>query len=158
MGWLGWAPSHPSPEQLFEWHEGALDVPAQMWVSAHVRSCARCRAEAGAMREVIVRASAALTRAGRIPDGAHGVKRLRAALTNQRLLAAARSRVLGESDARLAELLRPFFGFYPSVRLQRREGGPAGFRDEAILLAQTLLGRKAAEALLKSPVAEAAVE
>ncbi len=158
IGWLGWAPSHPSAEQLFAWHEGALDAPRRMWVSDHVRWCARCRAEAGAVREVIVRASSAFAGAGRIPDGAPDVERLRAALTNQRLLAAAWSRVRGEGDARLAELLRPFFGSYPSARLESRENGPAEFRDEAILLVETLLGHKTANALMEATVQGAVVE
>jgi len=158
IGRLGVQPSHPTTEQLLTWHEGEMDEPVRQWVSDHVRSCERCRAEAVAAREVIARASSALIAPRLLAGGAPDVERLRAALRNRRLLATVRRHVRGESDARLAETLRPFFGSYPSARLAGGEAGRGEFQNQAIMLAQTLLGRKAAEALIESHVRDAAEE
>ncbi len=77
-----------------------------------------------------------------------GLKRLMDALQDEVQLARVRGRVLSERNSRVEIALRPYFGNYPTVLLERSPGEKSAFRAAAGQLAETLLGKKTASALL----------
>lgn len=77
-----------------------------------------------------------------------GLRRLMDALQDEVQLATVRSRVLSERNRRVESALRPYFGNYPTLLLERSPGEASAFRAAAGQLAETLLGKKTASALL----------
>ena len=77
-----------------------------------------------------------------------GLRRLMDALQDEVQLAKVRSRVLNERNSRVENALRPYFGNYPTILLERSPGEASAFRAAAGQLAETLLGKKTASALL----------
>jgi Arc/MetJ family transcription regulator len=77
-----------------------------------------------------------------------GLRRLMDALQDEVQLATVRDRVLSERNSRVESALRPYFGTYPSMLLERSPGEKSAFRAAAGQLAETLLGKKTASALL----------
>ncbi len=77
-----------------------------------------------------------------------GLRRLRDALQDEVQLSIVRHRVLSQRNTRVVSALRPYFGNYPTILLERSPGEKSAFRAAAGQLAETLLGKKTASALL----------
>jgi len=77
-----------------------------------------------------------------------GLRRLLDALQDEVQLATVRGRVLSERNRRVQGALMPYFGDYPTILLERSPGEKSAFRAAAGELAETLLGKKTASALL----------
>jgi hypothetical protein len=77
-----------------------------------------------------------------------GLRRLMDALQDEVQLARVRGRVLNERNKQVEIALRPYFGNYPTILLERSPGEKSAFRPAAGQLAETLLGKKTASALL----------
>jgi hypothetical protein len=77
-----------------------------------------------------------------------GLQRLMDALQDEARLAGVRGRILTERNRRVVSALRPYFGDYPATLLERSPGEKSAFRLAAGQLAETLLGRKSASAVL----------
>lgn len=132
MGWLR-AGEHPDSEVLARLHHGGLDA-CEMGPSP-------LQGSPGASENLAsVTAMPALVE--------QGLRRLMDALQDEAQLATVRGRILSERNTRVESALKPYFGNFPAILLERSPGEKSAFRAAAGQLAETLLGKKTASALL----------